>query len=103
MTELISKVKKNLIIDHDEDDDLIHMYICTAMSYAEKYQHLEENYYSSHDMSPSTEHGVIMLASHFYENRDGSSGGFFGNTPSHSEEAVKIINDLLRLDRDWKV
>ena len=30
-------------------------------------------------MPPTTEQAVIMLSSHFYESRDGSTGGFFAD------------------------
>ena len=103
MTTLLDKVKTNLVIEHNEDDDLIQMYVDAAVSYAEGFQHFNSGYYGDHDMSPSTEQGVVMLASHFYENRDGSSGGFFGNNSNLSEEAWKTVNTLLRLDREWKV
>jgi len=43
---LIEKVKANLILEHDKDDELLEMYIDAAISYAESYQHLKEGYYS---------------------------------------------------------
>ena len=33
--ELLSKVKANLILDHDADDELLKSYITAALSYAE--------------------------------------------------------------------
>lgn len=76
---LLEKVKKNLILEHDADDSLLQTYITAAVAYAESFQHLEEGYYSNHDLPATTEQAVIMLVSHFYESRDGSTGGFFGD------------------------
>jgi hypothetical protein len=36
---LLEKVKANLILGHTADDELLQMYITTAVSYAESYQH----------------------------------------------------------------
>jgi uncharacterized phage protein (predicted DNA packaging) len=100
---LIEKVKANLILEHDKDDELLEMYIDAAISYAESYQHLKEGYYNENAMSPVTEQAVIMLSSHFYESRDGSTGGFFADTAIAGQQARETINNLLRLDKDWKV
>lgn len=101
--ELLQKVKQNLILEHDEDDELLKMYITAAVSYAESYQHISEGYYSENPMSPTTEQAVIMLASHFYESRDGSTGGFFADSTNASAQVWNTVNLLLRLDRNWKV
>ena len=101
--ELIYKVKENLLLDHDADDSLLMQYISAAVSYAESYQHLKEGYYDENDMPATTEQAVIMLASHFYESRDGSTGGFFVDSPSAAQQVWNTVNLLLRLDRDWKV
>lgn len=66
MDELLTKVKQNLILEHSADDELINGFITAAVSYAESYQHLPENYYSENAMTPTTEQAVIMLSSHFY-------------------------------------
>ena len=79
MSELLSRVKENLILDHSADDDLLEHFITAAVSYAESYQHIAEGYYSENAMPATTEQAVIMLASHFYESRDGSTGGFFAD------------------------
>lgn len=100
---LIEKVKANLILEHDKDDELLEMYIDAAISYAERYQHLKEGYYNENVMSPVTEQAIIMLSSHFYESRDGSTGGFFADTAIAGQQARETINNLLRLDKDWKV
>lgn len=101
--ELLSKVKLNLILDHDADDALLTGYITAAVSYAESYQHIEAGYYSEHLMPPTTEQAIIMLASHFYESRDGSTGGFFADNVQAGQQVWNTVNLLLRLDRDWKV
>ncbi len=36
---LIQKVKANLILEHEADDELLEMFIAAAVSYAESYQH----------------------------------------------------------------
>ena len=101
--ELLQQVKQNLILEHNADDELLKMYITAAVSYAESYQHIPENYYNENPMPPTTEQAVIMLASHFYESRDGSTGGFFADNIQAGQQVFNTVNRLLRLDRDWKV
>ena len=103
MEELLQKVEKNLLLEHSEDDELIKGYITAAVAYAESYQHLPENYYSENTMPPTTEQAVIMLSSHFYESRDGSTGGFFADNVQAGQQVWTTVNLLLRLDRRWKV
>lgn len=98
MDELLSKVKQNLILEHDEDDALLKNYITAAVAYAESYQHLSAGYYSENAMPPTTEQAVIMLVSHFYESRDGSTGDV-----QAGQQAWNTVNLLLRLDRRWQV
>jgi len=100
---LFEKVKANLILEHDADDDLLKMYITAAVSYAESYQHLPAGTYDTSNMPPTTEQAVIMLSSHFYESRDGSTGGFYGDNVQAGQQVWNTVNLLLRLDRDWKV
>ncbi len=100
---LFEKVKANLILEHSADDELLQMYITAAVSYAESYQHLVEGYYADNQMPPTTEQAVIMLSSHFYESRDGSTGGFFADSVQASQQVWNTVNTLLRLDRAWKV
>lgn len=100
---LLKRVKKNLIITHSEDDAIINDYIAAATSYAESYQHLETGYYKTNKMSDVTKQAVVMLASFFYESRDGGTAGFFSNTASSTEQVWNSVNALLRLDRSWKV
>lgn len=103
MDALLEKVKQNLILDHGADDELLNSYITAAVSYAESYQHIPEGFYKSNPMSPTTEQAVIMLSSHFYESRDGSTGGFFADNVQAGQQVWNTVNLLLRLDREWKV
>lgn len=103
MEELLIEVKNNLMITHSEDDELIKSFITAAVSYAESYQHVEEGYYDSKSMSATTKQAVIMLSSHFYESRDGSTAGFYNDNPNASNQVWHTVNLLLRLDRRWKV
>jgi uncharacterized phage protein (predicted DNA packaging) len=100
---LLEKVKQNLIVTHNEDDALLEGFITAAISYAEGYQHLGTGFYTENTMSPTTEQGVIMLASHFYESRDGSTGGFFNDNVSASEQVWKTVHLLLRMEKEWQV
>jgi hypothetical protein len=59
--------------------------------------------YELSPMPPTTEQAVIMLSSHFYESRDGSTAGFFGDSVQAGQQVWNTVNLLLRLDRDWKV
>ena len=103
MTTLLEKVKANLILEHNADDELLQLYITAATRYAERYQHLAENKYDTDPMPATTEQAVIMLSSHFYESRDGSTGGFFSDNVQAGQQVWNTVNLLLRLDRDWKV
>lgn len=103
MDGLLEKVKKNLILEHSADDALLQNYITAAISYAEKYQHIPDGYYSDNPMPTTTEQAVIMLVSHFYESRDGSTGGFFADNTGAARQVWDTVNLLLRLDREWKV
>ena len=103
MSELLTKVKQNLILEHSADDTLLQSYITAAVAYAESYQHIPEGTYKETAMPATTEQAVIMLASHFSESRDGSTGGFFADNPQAATQVWNTVNLLLRLDRDWKV
>ena len=102
-SDLLGRVKENLIITFNDDDRLILSCITAAISYAESYQHIPEGPYKETAMPATTEQAVIMLASHFYESRDGSTGGFFADNTQASSQVWNTVNLLLRLDRDWKV
>ena len=101
--ELIGLVKQNLIIEHDGDDGLIASFVEAATSYATGYQHLDADFYDSHEMSEATLQGVVMLATHFYESRDGATAGFWADKPEAARAVWGAVNTLLRLDRDWKI
>ncbi len=103
MSELLTKVKQNLILDHAADDALLESYITAAVSYAESYQHIPAGTYAEKAMPATTEQAVIMLSSHFYESRDGSTGGFFADNVQAGQQVWTTVNLLLRLDREWKV
>ena len=100
---LLSRVKANLILEHGADDDLLLGFIRAALSYAESYQHRPAGYYAKNPLPPTTEQAVIMLAGHFYESRDGSTAGFFGDNVQAGRQVYDTCNMLLRLDRDWSV
>jgi len=100
---LLSKVKANLILEHDADDDLLLGFIRAALSYAESYQHRAAGHYAKHPLPPTTEQAVVMLASHFYESRDGSTAGFFGDNVQAGKQSFDTVNMLLRLERRWSV
>ena len=103
MESLLLKLKQNLILEHSADDALLQSYLTAAVAYAESYQHIPEGTYKETAMPATTEQAVIMLASHFYESRDGSTGGFFADNPQAANQVWNTVNLLLRLDRDWKV
>lgn len=101
--ELVELVKANLVLTHDEDDALIGSLVGAATSYAVAYQHLLEGYYEEHPMSGTTRQAIVLLATHFYESRDGSTAGFWVDKPQAAQAVWNAVNTLLRLDRAWKV
>lgn len=101
--DLLPLVRRNLIVGHHEDDALLEHYIGAAVSYAEGYQHLSPGYYETHEMSSTTVQGVVMLAAYFYESRDGSTAGFFGDNVQAASNVWEVVRQLFRLDREWKV
>jgi uncharacterized phage protein (predicted DNA packaging) len=103
MKRLLGKVKENLVLEHGADDELLKGFIRAAVSYAEGYQHLGDGFYKGKTLPPATEQAVVMLASHFYESRDGSTGGFFADNVQAASQVWMAANRLLVLGRDWKV
>jgi hypothetical protein len=103
MRSLLKKVKDNLILQHDEDDTLLLSHIAAAVSYAESYQHLPKDHYSKrgNNMTAATEQAVIMLSSHFYESRDGSTGGFFADNTYAATQVWQAVNRLLSMGKEW--
>jgi len=100
---LLPKVKENLILAHNEDDSLLLRLIAAAVNYAESYQHVTAGFYAENPMPPTTEQAVIMLSGHFYESRDGSTGGFFADSVQAGKQVWDTVNTLLRLDRLWRM
>ena len=116
MNDLIDKVKENLILCHNEDDELLMGYINAAIMLIDEvlsvgdakfkkksYQKMKAGYYLKNSMSQTTEQAVIMLATHFYESRDGSTAGFWGDNVQASEQVWSTVKRLLQLDKDWQV
>jgi hypothetical protein len=105
MHTLLLQAKANLILQHDEDDELLLGYIAAALDYAENYQHLPEGYYtrSRTKIPASTGQALVMLASHMYESRDGSTAGFFGDNVQAGRQVWDTANRLLAMHKVWKV
>jgi hypothetical protein len=96
-------VKENLILTHDEDNDLLLRLIAAAVGYAESYQHVSAGWYETNATPAATVQAVIMLVSNWYESRDGSTAGFFADSVQASQQVWNTVNTLLRLDRLWGV
>ena len=101
--DLVAQTKANLVLEHGEDDVLLTEMVTAALAYATSFQHLPEDHYQAGVMPASTRQGVVMLASHFYESRDGSTGGFYADNTNASAAVWVAVNRLLVLDRHWKV
>lgn len=103
--------KENLILTGNDEDAYLTGLIMAAISYAEGYQHLPEGYYTTtpdgqatpNEMSPRTVQAVVMLVTHWFESRDGGTGGFFADNTSAASKSMDAVNTLLRLDRDWRL
>ena len=98
--ELLPKVKSNLILTHDEDDELLLGFITAAIDYAESYQ---KRKYGRKPLPPTTEQGVIMLSSHFYESRDGSTAGFYSDSTAAAGYVWQAVNRLFAMEKWWSV
>jgi len=103
MDAMLEKVKANLILEHDQDDALLENFIKAAVNYAESFQQIPAGTYRKKKMPPTTEQAVIMLSSHFYESRDGSTAGFYADSVQAGQQVWNTVNMLLRLDRVWRV
>ena len=97
---LLPKLKANLILSHDEDDELLRGFIRAALDYAESYQ---KRQYRRGRLPPSTEQAVIILSSHFYESRDGSTGGFFADHVGAAKQVWDAVHRLLIMGKRWEV
>jgi len=91
------------MVSHDEDDELLKLFILSAISYAESYQHIGKGYYLGQPIQPTTEQAIIMLATHFYESRDGSTAGFYNDNVNASNQVWHTVNLLLRMDKRWEL
>jgi uncharacterized phage protein (predicted DNA packaging) len=100
---LLAVLKEHLAIGEGQDDRLLQSYLAAAVSYAESYQHKDAGHYQSSPLAPVTCQAVLMLAAHFYESRDGGTGGFFADNAHAARQTWETVNSLLRLGRDWSV
>ncbi|MCL2577975.1 MAG: head-tail connector protein [Defluviitaleaceae bacterium] len=98
--DLLAKVKNNLILTHDEDDSLLRGFIIAAIDYAGSVQNLD---YSKDKIPPAAEQAVIMLSSHFYESRDGSTAGFFAGQSGAAKQVWDAVNRLLMVGKRWEM
>ena len=105
LNKLLIKVKSNLVLQHDEDDELLLGYIAAAVSYAESYQKKPWEFYSKrgNNMTAATQHAVVMLCCHFYESRDGGTGGFFADNTHAAGQVWQAVHRLLAQSKDWVV
>ena len=100
VSALLPKVKANLILTPElgaEDDGLIRGYILAALDYAMSYQKLEKIWKK---IPPVTEQAVILLVTHWYESRDGSTGGFFADTASAANNVMETVQRLLEINKE---
>jgi hypothetical protein len=96
---LLPKVKANLILTHNEDDELLRNIIRAALDYAKTYQKAD----NFRRLPPSTEQAVIILSSHWYESRDGSTGGFFADSTGASKAVWDTVQRLLAINKNIEV
>jgi hypothetical protein len=100
---LLSKAKTHLALTATEDDEALRGFLRASVAYAEAYQHKPDGYYTDNILPPTAEQAVLMLTAHFYESRDGGTGGFFADTTHAAKQIWETVNALLRLERDWRV
>lgn len=98
--DLLNPLKENLAVEHELDDALLLRCLSSAISYAEGYQKKGPNYYLENEMTESTRQSVIILASFFYESRDGSTAGFFADSPQAAAQVWETARLLLQGDKD---
>jgi len=101
METLLEKVKVNLSLGHNEHDALLENIIKAAVDYAEGFQKVK--YDTDNPFPPATEQAIIMLSSHFYESRDGSTGGFFSDSTAAGQQIWVAVNRLLQINKYWEV
>ena len=90
VAQLLEACKKNLILEGNDDDTYLKGLISAAIAYAEGYQ-------------PATVQGIVMLVTHWYESRDGGTGGFFADNTSAADKSMDAVHTLLRMGRDWRL
>jgi hypothetical protein len=98
---LLAKVKANLILPHNEDDELLKTLILAAVDYAVEFQ--KRDYGDEPVFPPATEQAIIILSSHLYESRDGSTGGFFADSVGAAGQVWATVNRLLLMNKKWEV
>lgn len=98
--DLLVPLKENLVVGHDADDTLLLNCLSSALSYAEGYQKKGPDYYQTNEMTESTRQAVIVLATFFYESRDGSTAGFFADSPEAAKQVWETVKLLLQGDRE---
>ena len=98
--DLLVPLKENLVVEHDADDALLLRCLSSAVSYAECYQKKGPDYYQTNAMTESTRQAVIVLATFFYESRDGSTAGFFADSPEAARQVWETVKLLLQGDRE---
>jgi len=98
--ELLHPLKENLVVEHDADDPLMLRCLSSAISYAEGYQKKGPDHYQKSSDDRKHEAGVIVLASFFYESRDGSTAGFFSDSPDAAKQVWETVKLLLQGDKD---
>jgi len=103
MGDLLEKVKLNLMLAHDKDDALLENLIKSAIDYAEGFQKITYDKSGENPFPPATEQAIIMLSSHFYESRDGSTAGFFSDSVAAADHVWKAVNRLLLMNKTWIV
>ncbi|MDR1409973.1 MAG: head-tail connector protein [Oscillospiraceae bacterium] len=93
--ELLVRVKTNLILETNEDDELLKLIIESAVDYAETRLNVRVKYGSLRQIPLRVRQAIVMLASHWYESRDGSTGGFYADNPAASTKTMEAVNNLL--------
>lgn len=98
---LMDDVKENLRITDSEFDGTIERCIAAAVDYAESYQNKDEGFYKTNEMRDATRQAVVLLASHFFETTDGSTGGFMADSPAAAQQTAVAVDRLLSMDKRW--
>jgi len=100
--KLLPRLKQNLIIQDDTEDDFLLELILSALDYAQRYQNRDYSCRHFKDLPEITKQAVIMLATHFYESRDAATGGYFADTALAGSNAREAIERMLALHKIWR-